>query len=131
MGGLLLQFAPFLVIGVMALGGWGLWEQHKVDQDKIASQSAQLIADQQQRVEDAKNLAMANTRLETLSVRSQPIIQTVLAAPATSGCGPAVDTAVSGLRDLRAARDTASGPGAAKPGAVPATGATAARPQAK
>jgi hypothetical protein len=128
---LLLHFAPYIAIAVMALGVWGLWQQHEVDQDKIASQSAQRIADQQQRIEDAKNLAIANTRLEALSVRSTPIIQTVLAAPATSGCGPVVDTALGGVRDLRAARDTASGPGAAKPGAVPATRAAAARPQAK
>ncbi len=97
---ILLHIAPYIAMAVMGLGIWGLFEQHKVDQAKIESAQAQVVQDQKDRAESEKQLGILQGKLENIDARAQPVIQRIVAAPATSGCGPSVAIAIDGVRQL-------------------------------
>lgn len=131
MPALLLHIAPYFAIVILAVGGWGLWEQHKVDTIKLDQANAQLVQDQKDRTESAKQLAIAQTKLENINAKAQPIIQQVMAAPQTSGCGASVELALDGVHSLRAARDAQPGPKPGLSGAMPAAIVAPANPKAQ
>lgn len=95
------MIAPYLVIAVMGLGIWGLLEEHKNDRLKIDAQQAVIDQNNADKIRSASQIARLETKLETLDVKAQPIIQQIMAAPVTKGCGPVVRTALDGVKILR------------------------------
>lgn len=100
MGAILLHFAPYLAMAVMGLGLWGLWQEHKVDQIKHANDQATIQQNLKDRANSEKQIGILQTKLEGLDAKAQPIIQRIVSAPVTTGCGPVVGTSVAGVREL-------------------------------
>ncbi len=108
-----------IVIAVMGLGLFGLWEQHKVD--AVAHKDDQAVIQQglKDRAESAKQYGILQGKLENIDAKTAPTIQYVTSAPVTTGCGPTVGFAVDRLRDDRNAGKVPAGPKPSQPPRVP------------
>jgi hypothetical protein len=128
MGGFtaLFHFGPYIALVLTLLGGWGLWEEHKLDQAKLGQQQGVIDQANKDRAESARQIGILQTKLENIDVRIQPIIQRIVTAPQTAGCGPSVRIALDGVRELRAGAGPANaGPKPAQPPGMPAAHAPA------
>ena len=116
---LLFHFGPYIAMAVMGLGVFGLWEMHKVDAAKHENDQAVIQQNLKDRASSEKQIGILQTKLENLDGKTQPIIQRIVAAPVTAGCGPSVGVAVDGLRELFDGSGKPPGPVAAKPTGMP------------
>lgn len=107
---ILLHFWPYIAMAVMGLGIWGLFEEHKADALKHANDQAVIQQDLKDRATSAAQIATLETKLGALDVKVQPIIQRIVTAPITNGCGPSVGFSIDGVRDLFSASSPAPGP---------------------
>lgn len=116
---LLLHLAPYVAMAVMSLGLWGLWQEHKGDQLKHANDQATIQQNLKDRAESAKQIGILQTKLEDVDAKAQPIIQRIVQAPVTTGCGPVVNDSVAGVRDLYNASAQPARPKPDKPAGMP------------
>jgi hypothetical protein len=109
---ILLHFAPYIAMAVMGLGIWGLWQEHKADSLKHANDQAVIQQNLKDHANSEKQIGLLQGKLEVIDAKAQPIIQRIVSAPVTTGCGPVVRTALDGVRELR---DSSSQPPGPKP----------------
>jgi hypothetical protein len=98
----LFHFGPYIALALTLLGGLGLWEERKLDQAKLGQQQAVIEKANKDRTDSARQIGILQTKLENIDAKTQPIIQRIVTAPQTSGCGPSVRIALDGVRELRA-----------------------------
>jgi hypothetical protein len=106
---LLLHFAPYIAMAVMGLGIWGLWQEHKADSLKHANDQAVIQQNLKDHANSEKQIGLLQGKLEVIDAKAQPIIQRIVSAPVTTGCGPVVRTALDGVRELRDSSDEQTG----------------------
>ncbi len=105
-----LSLAPYAAIAIMGVACWGLWEEHK--SDKLVHQNDTAIIQQnlKDHAESEKQIGILQTKLENVDAKVQPIIQRIVEAPKTTGCGPSVGYSADGVRDLFGASQVNAGP---------------------
>lgn len=121
---ILLHLAPYIAMAVMGLGIWGLFEEHKADKVALNAANAQIVQNLKDQKESSKQLGIFQAKAEAADAKTQPVIQRIVSAPVTTGCGPTVGFAIDGLRDLYSNGAKARGPVPDKPGSVPAASPT-------
>ena len=113
---LLLHFAPYIAMAVMGLGIWGLIEEHKADKAALVSSQAIIEQKNHDAIVSAQQIGKLNGQLQATDAKAQPIIREIYHAAVTTSCGPAVQSAVAGVRSLLNAEGS---PGQPNPGPVP------------
>ncbi len=108
---------PFVAMGVMGLGLFTMWEVHKVDKAELASSQAIIEQKNKDAITSAKQIGLLNGQLQATDAKAQPVIREIYHAALTSTCGPAVQSAVTGVRSLLGEAD----PGQPQPRPQPAS----------
>jgi hypothetical protein len=78
-----------------------LWQEHKADALKHANDQAVIQQNLKDHANSEKQIGLLQGKLEVIDAKAQPIIQRIVSAPVTTGCGPVVRTALDGVRELR------------------------------
>ncbi len=107
---LFLHLGPYIAMAVMGLGLFGLWEMHKVDAAQHKDDTAIIQQNLKDHAESEKQIGILQTKLENVDAKVQPIIQRIVEAPKTTGCGPSVGYSADGVRDLFGASQVNAGP---------------------
>lgn len=97
---LLGHFWPFIAMGVMALGMFGLWEQHKVDKIELANSQAIIEQKNKDAITSAKQIGLLNGQMQATAEKVQPLVREIYHETVTSTCGPSVQRAADGVRLL-------------------------------